>query len=134
MYGRKVKLRFFFVILILLSLILSAFLVLKSLEENVVYFKSPSDVKLTKELENHRFLLLEKEQQSNQPFYKELSATEEKAAITFLKKPNLLKRTNELIGKSGVIGEENNRQTMYLIFTSRKTNNPLHRQIENLAI
>ncbi len=54
MYGRKVKLRFFFVILILLSLILSAFLVLKSLEENVVYFKSPSDVKLTKELENKK--------------------------------------------------------------------------------
>ena len=46
MYGRKVKLRFFFVILILLSAILSVFLILKSLEENVVYFKSPSDVKL----------------------------------------------------------------------------------------
>ena len=46
MYGQKVKLRFFFVILILLSSILSVFLILKSLEENVVYFKSPSDVKL----------------------------------------------------------------------------------------
>jgi len=46
MYGKKVKLRFFFVILILLSLVLSVFLVLKSLEENVVYFKSPSDIKL----------------------------------------------------------------------------------------
>ena len=46
MYGKKVKLRFFFIILILLSLVLSVFLVLKSLEENVVYFKSPSDIKL----------------------------------------------------------------------------------------
>ena len=46
MYGRKVKLRFFFVSLILLSLILSVFLVLKSLEENVIYFKSPSEIKL----------------------------------------------------------------------------------------
>ena len=46
MYGRKVKLRFFFILLILFSLILSAFLILKSLEENVVYFKSPSDLKL----------------------------------------------------------------------------------------
>jgi len=54
MYGRKVKLRFFFIILILLSLILSVFLVLKSLEENVVYFKSPSDVKLVSELENKK--------------------------------------------------------------------------------
>ena len=54
MYGRKVKLRFFFVILILSSLILSVFLILKSLEENVVYFKSPSDVKLLVELKNKK--------------------------------------------------------------------------------
>ena len=46
MYGKKVKLRFYFVILILLALILSVFLILKSLEENVVYFKSPSDIQL----------------------------------------------------------------------------------------
>lgn len=81
---------------------------------------------LTKELENYRFLLIEKENQNNQPYFKELTGTEEKEAIKFLKKDNLLKRTNELIGKSGVIGEEHNRQTMFLIFTSRKTNNPLH--------
>ena len=54
MYGRKVKLRFFFTTLILLSLILSVYLVLKSLEENVVYFKSPSDVKQIVELENKK--------------------------------------------------------------------------------
>ena len=54
MYGPKVKLRFFFVTLILLLLILSVFLVLKSLEENVVYFKSPTDVKLMTELKNKK--------------------------------------------------------------------------------
>ena len=54
MYGQKVKLRFLFIVLILLSLILSVFLVLKSLEENVVYFKSPSDVKLLVELKNKK--------------------------------------------------------------------------------
>ena len=54
MYGRKVKLRFFFVLLIFLTLILSVNLVLKSLEENVVYFKSPSDVKLLEEIENKK--------------------------------------------------------------------------------
>ena len=52
MYGRKVKLRFFFIILILLTLILSVFLILKSLEENVIYFKSPSDVKLVGKIDN----------------------------------------------------------------------------------
>jgi predicted transcriptional regulator len=82
---------------------------------------------LTKELENYRFLLIDQyEQQAAAPRQKELSATELRAAEAFLKKDNLLKRTNKLIGKSGVIGEEHNRQTMFLIFTSRKTNNPLH--------
>lgn len=81
---------------------------------------------LTKELENYRFLLLKQEQQSATPYHKELTAIERQSAADFLKKKDLLKRTNELIGKSGVIGEENNRQTMFLIFTSRKTNSPLH--------
>ena len=55
-----------------------------------------------------------------------MTATELRAAESFLKKKNLLAKTNELIGKSGVIGEHTNRLLMYLIFTSRKTNNPLH--------
>ncbi len=54
MYGRKVKLRFFFVILILFTLILSVFLIVKSLEESVVYFKSPSDIKLLVKLEKNK--------------------------------------------------------------------------------
>tara|TARA_B100000900_G_scaffold414406_1_gene440962 strand:- start:1650 stop:2069 length:420 start_codon:yes stop_codon:yes gene_type:complete len=54
MYGRKVKLRFFFVVLVLISLILSAFLVIKSLEENVIYFKSPSEISALNELEKKK--------------------------------------------------------------------------------
>ena len=54
MYGRKVKLRFFFIFLLLLSLILSVFLVLKSLEENVIYFKSPSEIKMIGKIENNK--------------------------------------------------------------------------------
>ena len=54
MYGRKVKLRFFFVLLILLTLVLSIFFVLQSLEENVVYFQSPSEVKALSEIEEKK--------------------------------------------------------------------------------
>ncbi len=54
MYGRKVKLRFFFVLLSLLTLILSVFLIIKSLEENVVYFQSPSEIKVLAEIENKK--------------------------------------------------------------------------------
>jgi cytochrome c-type biogenesis protein CcmE len=54
MYGRKVKLRLLFIFLILITLILTVFLILKSLEENVVYFKSPSEIKVLSELENKK--------------------------------------------------------------------------------
>ena len=54
MYGRKVKLRFFFILLVLITLILSVFLILKSLEENVVYFKSPSDIKTLSETNKNK--------------------------------------------------------------------------------
>ena len=50
MYGRKVKLRFFFILSISLILILSVFLILKSLEENVIYFQSPSEIKSLPEI------------------------------------------------------------------------------------
>ncbi|QTE21158.1 hypothetical protein [Polaribacter cellanae] len=81
---------------------------------------------VTKELENYRFLLIQQYEEAHKPYFKELSATEEREAIKFLKRKDLLPKTNELIGKAGVIGEQVNRLLMYLIFTSRKTNNPLH--------
>ena len=54
MYGRKVKLRFFFILLVLITLILSVFLILKSLEENVVYFQSPSEIKALSEIKKNK--------------------------------------------------------------------------------
>jgi cytochrome c-type biogenesis protein CcmE len=45
MYGKKVKLRLIFLALILASVVLIVILVLQSLKENVIYFKSPSEVK-----------------------------------------------------------------------------------------
>ena len=54
MYGKKVKLRAFFILLIFLSLGLTIFLVFKALEENVVYFKSPTEVKNLAELETKK--------------------------------------------------------------------------------
>ena len=54
MYGRKVKLRFFFVLLSLLALFLTVFLILKSLEKNVVYFQSPSEIKALSEIKKNK--------------------------------------------------------------------------------
>jgi cytochrome c-type biogenesis protein CcmE len=50
MYGKKVKLRLVFLALILASVILTVFLILQSLKENVVYFQSPSEIKSLIEL------------------------------------------------------------------------------------
>lgn len=50
MIGKKVKLRITFLLLSFISLILIVYLIIKSLEENVVYFKSPTEIKNLKEL------------------------------------------------------------------------------------
>ena len=54
MYGKKVKLRVLFLALILSSVILTVFLVLQSLKENVIYFQSPSEIKSLIELDKKK--------------------------------------------------------------------------------
>ena len=54
MYGKKVKLRFLFLALILASIILTVFLILQSLRDNIVYFKSPTEIKSLIELDKKK--------------------------------------------------------------------------------
>ena len=54
MYGKKVKLRILFISLLLVSVALSIYLILKSLEENVVYFLSPTEIRNLVEIENKK--------------------------------------------------------------------------------
>ena len=51
---KKVKLRILFLFLVIASVILSVYLVLKSLEENVVYFLSPTEIKILTEINQKR--------------------------------------------------------------------------------
>ncbi|SEC01672.1 hypothetical protein SAMN04489761_2260 [Tenacibaculum sp. MAR_2009_124] len=81
---------------------------------------------LTEELEKYRLQKIKESQEQAKPAVKKLSVKEIADAETFLKSKDLLEKTNELIGKSGVIGEEVNRLLMYIIFTSRKREQPLH--------
>lgn len=57
---------------------------------------------------------------------KVLTPEELQQATAFMEAPDLMQRTNELIGQSGILGEETNRLLMYIIFTSRKRSQPLH--------
>ncbi len=54
----------------------------------------------------------------------------EKQAIEFLTKPNLIRRWNELIGKAGVVGEENSRMFLMAIAITHKMRDPLHALIQ----
>ncbi|EOG6896222.1 hypothetical protein ACLH3T_001573 [Flavobacterium psychrophilum] len=81
---------------------------------------------LTNELENYRLQEVENQNKIYEKQVKVLTEKEIKEAREFLQTQNLIQETQNRIGKSGVIGEEINRLLMYLIFTSRKTNNPLH--------
>lgn len=84
-----------------------------------------SIAELTDQLEAYRLERL-KEQEPQRIENPILKKEEQEEAENFLSSPDLLGRTNKLIGKSGMIGEENNRLLMYLIFTSRKQPHPLH--------
>ena len=54
MYGKKVKLRILFLSFVLITVILTTYLILKSLEENVVYFISPTEIKSLAELNTNK--------------------------------------------------------------------------------
>lgn len=81
---------------------------------------------LTESLEEYRIEQLKQKESEYKIVSKQLTESERKTAEDFLKSADLLQVTNELIGKSGMIGEESNRLLMYLIFTSRKREQPLH--------
>ena len=55
-----------------------------------------------------------------------LSTRQHDQARAYLAQPDLLERTSRDIGRSGVVGEEINRLLMYLVFTSRLRQRPLH--------
>ena len=50
MLTKKVKKRISFLSLLLLSLILAVFFILKSLTSNILYFKSPTDIQLSQDI------------------------------------------------------------------------------------
>jgi hypothetical protein len=78
---------------------------------------------ITSQLEVYRLQQLDKQEVRKE---KVLSPYEREEAVQFLEQPKLLERTNEMIGKSGVIGEEVNRLLMYLILLAGKENTATH--------
>jgi DNA primase len=80
---------------------------------------------LTEQIEAYRLTKIES-MKEQKPQARQLTEERKNRTIRYLKTPKLLQRTNEDIGKTGVIGEETNRLLMYLVFTSRLREQPLH--------
>jgi len=97
----------------------------KDLMENDIY-------KLTELVETFR----ETEQGENkagqepQPTQHFFTLKERTELESFLKKPRVIKRLNELLGKTGIVGEERNRIFLLLIAISYKMKDPLHSLIQ----
>lgn len=87
---------------------------------------------LTEQLDNYR----EKEMQSGNdnnnatPTNYALTAEEKNKAIDFLKKPKVIKRLSELLGKTGIVGEERNRIFLCCIAISHLQKETLHALIQ----
>jgi DNA primase len=80
---------------------------------------------LVQALEDYRMALTEA-QKPRKEEQRILTENRKQKAISYLSRPKLLERTNEDIGRTGMTGEKANRLLMYLVFTSRLREQPLH--------
>jgi DNA primase len=80
---------------------------------------------MTEQIEQYRLSRIESMKEQN-PQARQLTEQRYRKAVNYLSAPKLMERTNTDIGRTGMIGEENNRLLMYLVFTSRLREQPLH--------
>jgi DNA primase len=80
---------------------------------------------LTEQIEQYRLSKIES-MKEQKPQARQLTEQRYRKAVNYLSSPKLMERTNSDIGRTGMIGEENNRLLMYLVFTSRLREQPLH--------
>ena len=77
---------------------------------------------LLEDFRNHR--IEQQKPKTEKP--KTLTESRKQELLKILRKPNLMHYINELIGQTGVVGEEKNRLILWTVYTSRLTDNPLH--------
>jgi len=90
-------------------------------------------LQLTELLETYRDELINKEVNHTLTLAAdriELTPTAQKQAMSFLQKPNLLKRIDALIEAAGIIGEQASRMTAFVVASSYKMLFPMHGLIQ----
>lgn len=87
---------------------------------------------LTQLLEEYRERLIEEDLNPITEKYseKELSPKASEKAMEFLKQPDLMANINALLGQSGIVEEQVNRQILYAVATSFKGKSPLHAMVQ----
>lgn len=80
---------------------------------------------ITEQIERYRLSKIES-MKEQKPQARQLTEQRYRKAVNYLSAPKLMERTNQDIGRTGMIGEKNNRLLMYLVFTSRLREQPLH--------
>jgi DNA primase catalytic core len=85
--------------------------------------------RLTDLLENHIQTALQQNNEENKPL-QVLTLKERQEYESFAKKPKLIKRLNELLGQTGIVGEDRNRIFLLIIAISHKMQETLHALIQ----
>ena len=85
---------------------------------------------LTHLLEEYREQLQAQTSFNRNQFAIKVGESTQKKCIDFLSKEKLIQRINELIGKAGVVGEDNSRILLYVIASSYKMRHTLHALIQ----
>jgi DNA primase len=85
---------------------------------------------LTEQLEKHRDEILQSRKIKTLKTSEKVPEATIKPCIDFLSKSNLIQNINELIGKSGVVGEDENRLCLFVIASSYKMPDTLHGLIQ----
>ncbi|MEL6393940.1 MAG: hypothetical protein AAFR97_14430, partial [Bacteroidota bacterium] len=86
---------------------------------------------LTDLLEQHREQV--GNERSNRPAQVEIPKGERVAALSFLKRADLLEQLSDYLGRSGIVGEEKSRLLLYLVALSHATDEPLHALVQGTS-
>ena len=81
---------------------------------------------LKNQIETYRLTLIEAERKALKPKLYQMGTAEQKEALRFLKTGNLVQNTMKAIGKSGLIGEQQNGLLLFFLYLSRLSEDPLH--------
>jgi DNA primase catalytic core len=81
---------------------------------------------LKNQIETYRLTLIEAERKALKPKLYQMGTAEQKEALRFLQTGDLVQNTMKAIGKSGLIGEQQNGLLLFFLYLSRLSEEPLH--------